>query len=116
MKKGFTLIELLGVIVILGIIGVIVTPVVQNSLKESGVDACKMQVESFIKAARNYTSQNPYKEYTSVTLSKLQEEGFLNSGEIKNPKGGTFDLNSIVTINKDASGTYSYTYSYNCES
>lgn len=116
MKKGFTLVELLGVIIILGIIGAIAIPIVQNSIKESGVNACKMQVESFIKAAKNYTSQNPYKTYNSVTLSKLQEEGFLKSGEIKNPKGGTFSLSSIVTITKNESGAYLYTYNYDCES
>lgn len=115
MRKGFTLVELLGVIVILGIIGVIVTPVVQNLIKESGVDACKIQVESFIKAAKNYTSQNPYKDYSSVTLSKLQEDGFLEGGEIKNPTGGNFDLNSSVIITKNGYGNYSYTYNYNCE-
>jgi len=110
MKKGFTLIELLGVIVVLGVIGAIVTPVIQNSLKQSAIDACDMQVESFKKAARNYVNQNPFARSSgSVKLKTLQEKGFLKEGEIKNPLGGNFDLNHVVTISSNGS-EYNYNY------
>ena len=114
MKKGFTLVEVLGVMVVLGIIGAIVTPVVQNSINESATKSCEIQIKLFEKAARNYTSQNPYKTYTSVTLRELQDGGFLKSGEIKNPKGGNFDLDSVIDITKDASGNYLYSYNFDC--
>ena len=114
MKKGFTLVELLGVIVILGVIGAIVTPVIQNSLKESAKDSCKMQVESFKKAARNYFNQNPFAldNYSSVSLKTLQNNGFLKEGNIKNPvTGGNFNLNNVVTIDKSSGVEYKYNYS-----
>lgn len=114
MKKGFTLVELLGVIVILGVIGAIVTPVIQNSLKESAKDACMRQVDSFKKAARNYFNQNPFAldddSYT-VSLRTLQNNGFLKEGDIKNPvTGGNFNLNNVVTIYKGSSVEYRYSY------
>ena len=43
MKKGFTLVELLGVIVILGIVGVIVTPLIMNAINESRQTASDSQ-------------------------------------------------------------------------
>ena len=118
MKKGFTLIELLGVIVVLGIIGLLVTPIIQSTLKENSMKSCEAQIESFKRAARNYTSQNPYKTYGDVTLKELQLAGFLREGEIKNPRGGVFDLESKVIITKNGStGTYTYEYTaVNCRS
>ncbi len=112
MKKGFTLIELLGVIVILGIIGLIVVPVIQTSLSDSNQKLCKNQIMIFEKAAKNYVSQNPYGDYdnTDISLETLQNEGFLEESELKNPKGGSFDKTSTVKITYN--GTR-YTYKYN---
>ena len=41
MKKGFTLIELLAVIIILGIIALITTPIIQNAINSSSEEALK---------------------------------------------------------------------------
>ncbi len=108
MKKGFTLVELLGVIVILGVIGVIVTPLTQNIILENNEKMCKMQITSFEKAAREYTNKNAFKldcpsgncdEIYNVSISDLQDEGFLDDGNIKNPvKGTNFDLNTTIAI------------------
>ena len=61
MKKGFTLIELLGVIVILGIIGLIATPIVQGTIEKNNTKAC-MAGESYEEAINELdgTSTSPY--------------------------------------------------------
>ena len=51
-KKGFTLVELLGVIVILGIIGLIVTPLVLGTINDSEENVNEMQVETIKRAAK----------------------------------------------------------------
>lgn len=115
-KRGFTLIELLGVIVILGIIGLIVTPVVQNTLNKNATEACKDQIKLFESAAKNYVSNNPYldtEEIKYVTIQDLQEKGYLDSTNLSNPKGGHFDKNSKVLIEYveyDNKGKFKFTY------
>lgn len=115
MKKGFTLIELLGVIVILGTIGLIIVPTVQIVLSNSSQKLCEDQIKIFERAAKNYVSQNPYMEYDSVSLETLQKEGFLEESDLKNPKGQTFDKESIVNITYDSNNNkYKFKYNGSC--
>lgn len=109
MKKGFTLIELLGVIVVLGVIGAIVAPAIQGSLRDSAVEACKMQIKSFEKAARNYANQNPFSSHSCVSLSDLQGAGFLREGTLSNPNGGSFNSDWKVSMSGNT-----YKFNYNC--
>lgn len=101
-KKAFTLIELLGVIVILGIIGVIVTPIIQNTIDNSNKKLCNEQIDSFKKAAKNYIASNPFTNLnegtTEITIGELQNKGYIENQELKNPKGGNFSVNSIIKI------------------
>ncbi len=48
MKKGFTLIELLAVIVILGVIALITTPIIQNTINKSSEEGFKNSVNSLV--------------------------------------------------------------------
>lgn len=48
MKKGFTLIELLAIIVILGVIALITTPIIQNAINLSSEGAFKSSVNSLV--------------------------------------------------------------------
>ncbi len=100
-KKAFTLVELLGTIVILGIIGMITTPVIQNTIDKNNTKLCYDQRKSFIKAAKNYIASNPFKnlkEEATITIGELIDEGYIEDSELKNPKGGNFSPNSAVKI------------------
>ncbi|MBR3229475.1 MAG: type II secretion system protein [Bacilli bacterium] len=108
MNKAFTLVELLGAIVILGIIGMITTPVIQNTIDKNNIKLCEQQIESFKKAAKNYVGSNPFtnlKETTSITIGELIEKGYIEDSELKNPKGDSsnpnFSKNSKVIIKYD---------------
>ena len=61
-KKGFTLIELLAVIVLLGIIAMITTPVVLNAINNSKKQSLQDTGYSIVQAATSYQA-------------KLQQEG-----------------------------------------
>lgn len=91
MKKGFTLVELLGVIVILGIIGLIVTPLVLGTINDSEENVNEMQVETIKRAAKNYANAHIYtldcdNGKTSctiyVTVGDLKKEGYLEDKDI----------------------------------
>lgn len=121
MKKGFTLIELLGVIVILGIIGLIVTPIIQSSLKSSAKKTCEMQVESFKRAAKNYVSQNPFAftcdKEEECTEEKPKEWHFLPSdlkdaGLLDDFDSSKYTENIIIEFDGKK---YKYTYGGNCD-
>lgn len=100
-KKAFTLVELLGTIVILGIIGMITTPVIQSTIDKNNTKLCNDQVESFKRAAKNYIASNPFKnlkEEATITIGELIDEGYIEDSELKNPKGRNFSPNSSVKI------------------
>lgn len=116
MKKGFTLIELLGVIVVLGIIATITVPTIQNTIVKQNENAYNDQIKSFEKAAKNYVAADPFnkaeecKNTCSVTLQDLQNEGYLDTGNIENPKTGeNFDLENEVDITFE-NGKFTYKY------
>ena len=89
MKKGFTLVELLGVLVIMSIIAVIVLPIVGKNVKKGKEEAYQAQLISIINSTKNYTtdypSALPTSGSTSITMSVLKSNGYLDS-TVKNPK------------------------------
>ncbi len=106
MKRGFTLIELLGIIVVLGIIATIVTPVIQSTLaqnQESVYNTLVKQIESNAKDYLEYnTDKLPQDEGDSVVvkLGEMKEAGFIQIS-IKNPKTDNIISNeSYVTVTK----------------
>lgn len=120
-KNGFTLIELLGVIVILGIISLIVVPLIQRTVVENTDTAYQDQVTAFERAARNWANANVYSlecpsqtctnpPLKTITIQELQDEGYLETGEIINPKTNrSFNMNNVVTITM-VDGRYEYNY------
>ena len=57
-KKAFTLIELLAVIVILGILALIVTPILINVVKDSNEKSYKLSADGYINAVNDYILSN----------------------------------------------------------
>ena len=81
-KKGFTLIELLGVIIVISLIGLIVVPVVTNSIEKARRGAFEDNVYEAFSQIQYYLVEN--------NLTKIPEEGI----EVKNI---TFKNNSFVS-------------------
>ena len=115
MKRGFTLVELLGVIVILGIIGLIIVPVVQGTLKTSSENLCEEQKKIYEKAAKNYVASNPYLydknsqeegDDFSISLQELINKGFLEDDN-------NSDKEQKVIIEYKA-GKFKFSYDGNC--
>jgi len=77
-EKGLTLIELLAVIVILAIVAAIAVPSIGNIIENSRVGAIKADAQTAMAGAKLYFTEN--QEQTTVTVSKLVETGFLESG------------------------------------
>lgn len=110
-NKGFTLIEILGVLVLLAVIASITVPLVNSLINSSKENAKETQEKSFIKAAKNYVADNLYsdcKNSCELSLETLQNEGYLDSGNIKvSGSNKCYDLkNYKITV------TYNNKYSY----
>lgn len=121
MKKGFTLVELLGVIVIIGIIGVIITPLIVNIINDSKNDANEIQAETIRRAAKNYVEANIYTlpedchttTGCTITIKDLKEGGFLENKNLTNAKTNEkISDDAKVAIYKQ-NNTYKYKYPIN---
>lgn len=117
-KNGFTLVELLAVIVILGVIGMIVFPAVQTTIKKNKEKLYVQQINSLVDAASKYvvdhdadhldrfitytggtiTGSNTCKLAIGTNSSVLVTGGYLkNSGNMKDPITGN-NLNGYILI------------------
>ena len=106
MRKGFTLMELLGVIIVLGLLATIVTPIVITSINNNRERLYETQLKQIIKGAEDYYANNLSElpqtngETKEITIQKLQASGMLKDG-IKNPNTNQlFPLSTSVKITK----------------
>lgn len=95
-QGGFTLIELLVVILVLGILSAIVITAVSGSQNSALVTACRSDWQSVNNALTSY--RNDYSNFeqlsSSTAITKLQEGGYLASGDYQGP-----DNAYAVTVN-----------------
>src|SRR5574344_793629 len=102
MKRGFTLIELLAVIVILAVIALILTPVIQDIIKNAKSSTDLRSAEAYVSAANNFytttllNSDNKALIGTNV-FSKIEVSGSkAQSGVIKVDNSGNIYMDSTL--------------------
>jgi prepilin-type N-terminal cleavage/methylation domain-containing protein len=117
-ERGFTLIELLGVVIVLGIIAAIITPVVIKMIDKGADDADKVQYSNIVAAAKNWSAEHMddlpvlNNEYKDVTITELQSGDGVNPAYLPNNlvRPGSkeeFDASAFVRIlMKDNQLTY----------
>lgn len=105
-KKGFTLAELIGVIIILAIIALLLTPMVDKAIKEFRIDAYNKQIVTICASFENWKGDNlsllPQEEgdKTTITLDTLKKGGFVEP-DLKNPSNGKlFPNDMLIEITK----------------
>ena len=121
-KNGFTLIELITVIVVIAIIAMISFQAVTSKINKSKERAYNVQVSNIKDAAKKYMLENevddPYHLNTMcISLSDLQNKGYLENGEIKNPKTNkNYDLKKYeVTVKYNLEkNQYEYNFTDMC--
>ena len=115
-KKGFTLIELLAAIVVLGIIGLIVFPTVNKTIKNQKAKLYDRQIATIIDAAESWGLKNiaelPAEHYDKsyVNINTLVESGFLKNNDIKDPRSGENMLGCIEIGFAEDYNQYTYSY------
>ncbi len=120
MKKAFTLVELIGVITLLGLIMIIVTPPIINQIRNSEGkldEATETLIYSatdlYIDSKKNDYPKNNDNIYC-VTLKELVDDGKLKE-PIKTSKGKEIDLNKYVKITV-TNNQYKYLITDECNS
>jgi len=130
MKKGFTLVEVVATIVILAIIGAIVLPIVDSTIKENKEILYKSQLKEIEEATEKWAYKNmdllPNSgEVKTIKLEELKKAGFLPL-DIRDPRDNkllpndllitiTFENNNYVFDVNEESGT-NITSEYNANS
>ena len=87
-NRGLTLIELLGVLVVLSMIVMIVTPTVTRNLQASRIELCYHELDSLIAASKNWLTDLIDNEYDSLYVNGVFQnpmitgQGLLDGGYV----------------------------------
>ena len=107
MKKGFTLVELLGIIVVLGVIATIVTPVIQSTLTQNEEKVYNALIKQIEGNAKDYLEINTEKlpaedgDKVQIKLGDIKTSGLMQIS-VKNPKTDNIISNeSYVTVTRE---------------
>lgn len=117
MKKGFTLVELLAIVIVLGIIVTIVTPIINNQVTLAQNEAYNVTVNSIEEAARRYGTVNLLGYDTNeqkLELSTLVDAGFIAENDLVNPKTETIMTGCVYYKWNETNKVYEYRYDPNC--
>ncbi|MBR3199130.1 MAG: type II secretion system protein [Bacilli bacterium] len=124
-NKGFTLVEVVAVVLILGLLATITSPIIIKFINTAKNSACDKQKEMILNAAERYVNDNASTFSlndemcggTGITIQLLQSEGYLNSENLKNPKTKKLlDPQICITIQEDIVGGVEYNqYKYSID-
>ena len=119
MKKGFTLVEVLAVIVILGLLVVIISPVVNNLLGDSEDALYDKQVDSIVKATKKYMVEHSEllpenSDSKAIYINDLIDNGVIDKDKVINPKTKE-EMNGCVVVSYNHEfNQYEYNYKDSC--
>lgn len=81
-NKGLTLVELLGVLIVLSLIVMIVTPAVTKDLKDSSVELCYHQLDSLVSASKNWLTDQINDNYNNVFVNGSFQEQIVTGNQL----------------------------------
>lgn len=110
-KRGFTLIEVLAVIIILGILATITSPIVAGVIRDSKKKSYDHQLEEIYHAAEIYFMENGMTidtgEKRYVTIYELASGGYLDTVPKDSVNGGKMD-GIVEATGTETNNTYQY--------
>ncbi|MEG2322288.1 MAG: HYR domain-containing protein, partial [Bacilli bacterium] len=113
MKKGFTLIEIISVIVLIGVIGLIATPIITNTLKDNKESLYQNQLKEIETSASKWAYKNMAllpkvdNQNITITLLDLKKSGLVGL-DARNPKTGLLFPNDMQISITYKSNNFSY--------
>lgn len=119
MKRGFTLVELLCVIIIISVVTMITVPIINKQIIASRDALYKDQIIDIEEAAKKFiTEKNELADPTHindiyVSLATIQQLGYLEKGDILDPKTKKKMEGCILISYDDKASGYNYTYNEN---
>lgn len=112
-KNGFTLVELMAVLIILSVLGMIIIPIVENSINSGKNELYVAQLDSIKASLKKYAVSNINSKIKNVgdniflSLYQLKIENYL-ALDIKDPRTETLLPNDMLLRIHKESKNYTY--------
>ena len=110
-KKGFTLVELLAVITLIGILGLITVPIINNTIKNSRKKAFKETLSAIVDAAKIYNADTDYLVITDTTGINVLDQNLKYENKSQILEGQLYYRSGAYYFNY-ASSKYYCAYGY----
>ena len=114
MKKGFTLVEVIAVVTILGVILLLISPNIIDSVRNSKKRAYERQILSIEQAAERWAVDNSHlitEDNYYLEISDLVDGDYLMSNEIIDARTSHTITGCIVIEHSNKFNQYSNTFS-----